>query len=215
LKKYSPNCKAGFFLLGKNKKKGEDEPFLKSGECMQTLTLTKAPARDFILVLLASFLICLSGKISFPLWFTPVPIATQNSIVLLIAALLGSKRGSAAVFLFLFQGALGLPVFSNGGFGFAHFFSPTGGYLIGYLVAAFVVGVIVEKRGTLKSASYALILGNGLIYLCGASYLATFVGLKKAFSLGVAPFIIGDVLKTVVILKLLTLFKAKAEKNTF
>jgi biotin transport system substrate-specific component len=170
---------------------------------MQTLTLERNTARDFTLVLLASFVICLSGHISIPLWFTPVPIATQNSTVLLMAALLGSRRGAAATFAFLAQGALGLPVFSNGASGFQHFFGATGGYLIGYLIAAFVVGYIAERRSTIASAVGALAAGNLIIYLCGASYLATFVGASKAFLLGVAPFIIGDILKSVAAVQIL------------
>lgn len=172
---------------------------------MQTLTLGRTAARDFTLVLLASFIICLSGYISIPLWFTPVPMATQNSMVLLMAALLGSRRGVAATFAFLAQGAMGLPVFSNGGFGLAHFLTPTGGYLVGYLVASFVVGLIAERRTTIASAVAALAAGNGIIYLFGASYLSSFIGIEKAFWLGVAPFMIGDLIKSLVILKILQL----------
>lgn len=170
---------------------------------MHSLTLGRTASRDFALVLLASFIICLSGQIAIPLWFTPVPIATQNSVVLLMAALLGARRGTAATFAFLAQGAMGLPVFSNGAAGFAHFFSPTGGYLIGYLVASFVVGAIAEKRKFIASAVGALIAGNAIVYLFGASYLAKFVGLNKAFLLGVAPFLIGDLIKTLASLKIL------------
>ncbi len=165
---------------------------------MQTLTLERNPTRDFALVLLASFVICLSGQVSIPLWFTPVPLATQNTVILLTAALLGSRRAGAATFAFLAQGALGLPVFSNGKAGIAVLMGPTGGYLIGYLVAAFVVGYLVERR---KNLIGALAVGNGIIYLCGASYLATFVGVSKAFLLGVAPFVLGDIVKSVVSLK--------------
>lgn len=166
-----------------------------------TLTLETArnPLRDVLLVLFASFLICLSGQIAIPLWFTPVPIATQNSFVLLLALLLGPRRASAAVFLFLLQGAMDLPVFSNGCSGFLHLLRPTGGYLIGYLIATFLTGVIHEKK---KSPILALLAGNLAIYLCGASYLATFVGLKKAFLLGIAPFILGDLLKMMASLKI-------------
>lgn len=170
---------------------------------MQSLTLQRSTTRDFALVLLASFIICLSGTISIPLWFTPVPLATQNSMVLLMAALLGSRRGGAATFAFLAQGALGLPVFSNGAAGFAKFFGPTGGYLIGYLIAAFVVGYIAEKRKSIASAVGALAVGNLIIYVCGASYLSTFVGVSKAFALGVAPFLVGDLIKTLASLKIL------------
>lgn len=170
---------------------------------MQTLTLPRITVRDFAIVLLASFAICLSGYISIPLWFTPVPMATQNSTVLLIAALLGARRGAAATFAFLVQGALGLPVFSNGAAGFIHLIGPTGGYLIGYLIAAFVVGTIAEKRKTMAGALGALAAGNGIIYLCGASFLSAFVGIDKAFALGIAPFVIGDAIKTLVSLKIL------------
>lgn len=172
-------------------------------EPMRTLALERTIARDFILVILASFVICLSGYISIPLWFTPVPIATQNSTVLLMGALLGARRGAAATFACLAQGALGLPVFSNGASGFHHFFGPTGGYLIGYLIAAFVVGYIAERRRTIASAVGAMAAGNLIVYLCGASYLATFIGISKAFMLGIAPFIIGDLVKSLAIVKIL------------
>lgn len=168
---------------------------------MQTLTLEKnTTTRDIALVLLASFVICLSGQIAIPLWFTPIPLVTRNSVILLIGALLGARRASAATFLFLLQGALGLPVFTNGAAGVHHFFGPHGGYLIGYLLASYTVGYIVEKG---KSPITALAAGNLVIYLCGASYLSTFVGPTKAFLLGVAPFLLGDILKTIVSLKFL------------
>ena len=167
---------------------------------MHSLTLEKPNARDFALVLLASLIICLSGQIAIPLWFTPVPLALQNSTVLLMAALLGARRATAATFLFLAQGALGLPVFSNGHAGFQWILAPTGGYLFGYLLASYIVGTLVDKR---KSPITALAAGNLTIYLCGASYLATFVGFGKALLLGVAPFVLGDILKTIVSLKVM------------
>lgn len=170
---------------------------------MQTLALERSYTRDFAVVLLASFVICLSGQLAIPLWFTPIPIATQNSVVLLMAVLLGSRRGTAATFAFLVQGALGLPVFSNGAGGFAMFLGPRGGYLIGYLVAAFVVGYIAERKRTAGNAFAAMAAGNLVIYICGAGYLATFVGFSKAILLGVAPFLFGDLLKIVVGLKIL------------
>ncbi len=170
---------------------------------MQTLTLQRTTARDLILVLLASFIICLSGYISIPLWFTPVPIVAQNATILLTAALLGSRRGAAATFAFLAQGAMGLPVFAGGTAGFAQFFGPTGGYLIGYLVAAFVVGYIAERRRTIASAIGALAVGNFIVYAFGACFLSAFVGPSKALMLGVVPFILGDLVKALVSLKVL------------
>lgn len=171
---------------------------------MQTLTLEKTTARDVTLVLLASFAICLSGQLTIPLWFTPVPLAVRPSLILLLAALLGSRRGAAATFAFLVQGALGLPVFMNGAAGIQPFFGPVGGYLIGYLIASFVVGYMVENR---KNLIVSFIAGNLIIYLCGSAYLATFVGMGKAILLGVVPFILGDLLKTALSIKLMSWLK--------
>lgn len=174
---------------------------------MQSVAMTRGVARDFGIVLLASFVICLSGYLSIPLWFTPVPLALQNSVVLLIAVLLGAKRGTAATFAFLAQGAMGLPVFSNGAAGFGIFLGPTGGYLMGYLVASFVVGYLAERGKSPRSIFTALLAGNGIIYLMGASYLGTFVGLDKAFALGVAPFLVGDFFKFLISFKAIQKFK--------
>ena len=100
---------------------------------------------------------------------------------------------------------MGLPVFGPGLQGIARFFGPTGGYLVGYLIASFVVGYFVERmenRTPLRLFS-AMLLGNGIFFLFGVPYLASFIGLSKAISLGVLPFLIGDVLKLFVGVKLL------------
>lgn len=157
--------------------------------------------RELLLVVGASFLISLSAKVLIPLWFTPVPIATQNSVVLLLALLLGPTRAAAATFLFLVQGAFGLPVFTTGG-GLTSLLGPTGGYLIGYLIASYVTGALAERKRTAIQAFLAMMAGNLVIYLCGASYLATFVGFTKALTLGVAPFLLGDLVKTCVAVKI-------------
>lgn len=170
---------------------------------MQSLTMSRGITRDFGIVLLASFVICLSGYVSIPLWFTPVPLALQNSVVLLIAALLGAKRGGAATFAFLAQGAMGLPVFSGGAAGFAILLGPRGGYLLGYLIASFVVGYLAERGKSAFSTFTVLLIGNGIIYLFGALYLGKFVGMDKAFALGVAPFLIGDLLKLLISFRIL------------
>lgn len=162
---------------------------------MQTITLERPFVRDALLVILSSLCIGLFGKISIPLWFTPVPLVLQNGLILLNASILGAKRGTAATALFLAQGAIGLPVFAGGAGGLACFAGPTAGYLIGYLVASFVTGWIVQKT---QMTLAALIAGNAIILALGAGYLATFVGAQKAFALGVAPFLIGDCLKIIV-----------------
>lgn len=188
---------------------------------MQTLTLKMPVARDALLVILASLCISLFGQIAIPLWFTPVPIVLQNTVVLLSALLLGAKRGTAATALFLAQGALGLPVFAGGAGGPFCFVGPTGGYLIGYLLASFAAGWIMERTRTIRGASLALIAGSAIILIAGASYLTTFVGVQKALSLGVAPFILGDIVKILISLPIVDklsahrLFANKDEKGPF
>jgi biotin transport system substrate-specific component len=165
----------------------------------RALPLEHTVARDLLLVLLACFAISLSGRLAIPLWFTPVPIATQNSVVLLLATFLGPRRAVAATLLFLAQGAFGLPIFSTP----TGLSGPTAGYLIGYLLASFVVGSIAEKSKTLSNALFAMLAGHLIVYACGVSYLATFIGLHKALLLGAAPFILGDLCKTLFSLSLL------------
>ncbi len=161
--------------------------------------------RDAAIVILASFAIGLFAKITIPLPFTPVPIATQNAVILLIAALLGARRAAAATFAFLAQGAAGFPVFAGGVGGIAKFFGPTGGYLIGYLAAAVLVGYLMEryKEKTVSKTFFALAAGNATICLMGAAYLSTFIGFQKALLLGVTPFVVGDFLKMIASVKIL------------
>lgn len=169
----------------------------------QTKALERPFATDVALVLGWSLLIGLCAKISVPLPFTPIPIQTQSILVFLGAALFGSKRATLATIAFVAQGAAGLPVFAGGAAGLAVLMGPRGGYLIGYIVAAFLIGSILERRRSLKEAALAMCMGNAALFLCGATYLATFIGWQKAFLLGVVPFILGDLLKIGVILKLL------------
>ncbi len=172
-----------------------------------TIELQKMPAwaKHVLLVVGASIILGLFANVSIPLWFTPVPIATQSGVVILLAALLGSKRAPAAVALFLAQGAVGLPVFANGTGGFVKLIGPTGGYFLGYLAAAYITAKIIEMspERTLKNALVAMIVGAGLILTIGAGWLASFVGVKQAFVMGILPFLAGDALKIAVGAKIL------------
>ena len=151
-------------------------------------------------ILGASIIIALFAPISIRLPFTPVPIATQLHVILLLSCFLGSKRASMAVLTYLFQGAIGLPVFAGGKAGILVLAGPTGGYLLGYVVAAFVTGFLMERatNRTSSKAFAAMGLGNLIVYLFGMPWLSRYVGWQGAFVLGMLPFLIGDMLKLVI-----------------
>lgn len=160
---------------------------------------------DTLVVLVASLLIGLTGQLAIPFPFTPVPFALQAHVILFLAVSLGSQRAMAAVALFLLQGAMGLPVFAQGGFGLLWLFGPTGGYLFGYLAAAFVTGWISERlqQKTSLSLFSAMAAGNLIIFFFGVVWLSQFLGWKGACMYGVLPFIIGDFLKLSLATKML------------
>ncbi|MCA1727850.1 MAG: biotin transporter BioY [Actinobacteria bacterium] len=118
--------------------------------------------------------------------------------VLFTGAALGSKRGALALLLYLAEGAAGLPVFAGGASGIAYMLGPTGGYLVGFVFAAGVVGLLAERgwdRRPLWTA-VAMVVGNLVIYALGVAWLAVFLGdLRTAFVQGVLIFIIGDLVK--------------------
>ncbi|HKC64258.1 MAG TPA: biotin transporter BioY [Pyrinomonadaceae bacterium] len=154
--------------------------------------------RSAALVLGFSLLTALSAQVAIPLPWTPVPITLQTFAVLLTGALLGSRLGALAMIAYLIEGASGLPFFAAGGSGAGHLlFSPTSGYLLSYPVAAFVVGLLAECGWDRRflSAAAAMALGSSLILLSGWAWLARFVSPAPAFQAGVAPFLVGDVIK--------------------
>ena len=125
----------------------------------------------------------------------------QTFVVLVIGMAYGSRLGLATVALYLLQGALGLPVFAGTpekGVGLAYMMGPTGGYLLGFGVAAWVCGWLAERgfdRSPLKSL-IAMSVGHGLIFVFGVAWLASLMGIEKAFTVGVAPFWAATVVKT-------------------
>jgi biotin transport system substrate-specific component len=161
--------------------------------------------KNLILVLGSSILIGLFAHVSIPLPFTPIPIATQPSLVLFLAVVLGSKRAVGAVFAFLLQGALGLPVFVGGAAGLRILMGPRAGYFFGYLIAAYLVGKLMEIGGkrSILQAFFSMVAGNVIIYFFGAAALSLFIGGSQALLLGVLPFILGDLVKIAIGLKFL------------
>jgi len=151
--------------------------------------------RDIVVVLLGSWLVALAAQITIPL--QPVPVTGQTFGVLLVGAVLGLRRGALAMILYLLQGALGLPFFAGGASGLARLIGPTGGYLVGFVFAAALVGALSERGWDRRflSTLAAMALGNLVIYLFGLPWLSQFVGWERAVSVGLLPFLLGDTLK--------------------
>ena len=148
---------------------------------------------------LGSLILWASAKISVPFW--PVPMTLQTGAVALLAAAYGWRLGSATVVLYLLEGALGIPVFEGTpakGIGLAYMIGTTGGYLIGFAVAAAVVGWLVEKgfdRNPVKLFG-AMVLGDAFIFALGILWLGTVIGWDKpVLQYGLYPFILGDLVK--------------------
>ena len=161
--------------------------------------VSRVPARIYDVCLVAGFslIIAVSAQVSIPLPFTPVPVTLQTFAVVLTGALLGSRRGAAAIVAYLAEGLAGLPVFSLGRAGFAHLLGPTGGYLVGFVAAAWLVGFFVERRlaSTLFGALFVLIVGHLVPYVTGVAWLSVSLGIQRALILGFMPFLVGDALK--------------------
>ena len=153
---------------------------------------------DFVYVLLTSiigsFLLAISSKVQIPI--TPVPVTLQTLVLLVMSMFLGWRGAVGATSLYLFQGAIGLPVFAHGG-GFIILFGPTGGYLFGFLIASLVIGYLAE-RGWDKSVVLTFIsmtIGTLIIYLFGVIWLSYLKDLNTALVFGLLPFITPDILK--------------------
>lgn len=146
-----------------------------------------------------ALLTALAAQIEIPLGFTPVPITGQTFAVLLAGAALGSGPGAASQLLYVALGAVGLPFYAGGGSGWTVATGATGGYLVGFIVAAWVVGLLAERGQdrTVATAVPAFITGSVVIYLFGVPWLANVLGVGwvEAAGLGATPFILGDLIK--------------------
>ena len=143
-----------------------------------------------------SVLLIISAKIKIDLY--PVPMTLQPLAVLMIAMLCGRNIGIASIGLYLVQGIIGLPVFAYGG-GIPYLIGPTGGFLIGFLIAGFIVGELADRgwgKEIFKSVS-AMFIGLIVIYFCGILQLSIIKGFDYAIIKGMEPFIIGDFYKLI------------------
>lgn len=157
--------------------------------------------KDVISVLLFSILTGISA--GFKIEIGAIPITMQTLVVLLSGVYLGSKKGAISQLTYLTAGITGIPWFSRGG-GLAYILSPTFGYLVGFIPASYMVGMLIKKNKNILSIIKSFIAGNFFIYSFGILGLLRIFDLSKALTVGLYPFIIGDILKlslAIIILK--------------
>lgn len=163
------------------------------------------------IVLIGSWVIALSARINVPMY--PVPMSMQTFAVLLIAATSGRNLAGQTLLAYLAQGAAGLPVFASGA-GVAYFAGPTGGYLIGFLAAALLVGALAD-RGWNRSwiaLTASVLLGHAVIFTFGVAWLSTIMGdLVAAIGAGFTPFIAGMIVKTALVTACVTAARRKGD----
>jgi biotin transport system substrate-specific component len=170
-------------------------------------TTRSALLTDVLLIVLGSFVVAGLAQVSIRLPFTPVPVTGQTLGVLLVGASLGATRGGASLLLYLGEGAAGMPVFAEGRSGLDYLIladplHATGGYLWGFVVAAFVVGFLAQRGWdrSIGSALGAMFVGEIVIFACGLPWLAAALGVsgEEALTLGLYPFVLGECLKLAV-----------------
>jgi biotin transport system substrate-specific component len=161
-------------------------------------------ASNLATVVLGTLLITLCAKINVPVW--PVPVTLQSFAIAALAAAFGLRIGVATVALYLVEGALGLPVFATGG-GLAYLAGPTGGFLIGFLALAAIVGYAADRGASGKPLTLfaAMLVGDAVLFVLGFAWLVLMAGqaqwidqanvVASAFAKAVQPFIIWDILK--------------------
>ena len=154
---------------------------------------------DAVLVLTGAALVAAAAQISIPLPFTPVPITGQTFAVVIVGASFGAARGTASLVLYVLAGLAGAPVYADHEHGLSIVTGATGGYLVGFVLAAAVTGLLAERGWDRRfsSAVGAMLTGNVLIYVVGVSWLAVDLGtnLERSLELGLYPFVPGDIIK--------------------
>jgi biotin transport system substrate-specific component len=150
------------------------------------------------MAIIGSLFLILCSKINFTIFL--VPFTLQTFGVMVLAGLLSPRLATASVLLYITEGLIGLPVFANApykGASFVYLLGPTGGYILGFLVAAIVISVLmskIQKQNIVKTYS-VMILGTSVIYLFGILWLTKFMTFEKAISVGLLPFVYPEMLK--------------------
>ena len=171
--------------------------------------------KSLIIIFLGSIILAISAKVKIP--FYPVPMTMQTFVVLFLGLSFGYKIGLATVSLYLLEGIIGLPVFSNSpekGVGLVYFTGPTMGYLIGFLPAVFLTGYFKFGDWTKKTNGNVefffmnlikLLISVSIIYLLGLLWLSNLIGLEKALIFGLKPFLIAELFKVLILALLIPL----------
>ena len=172
-------------------------------EAIKKIELNKV-AKIILIALLGTLFLTISAKIKIP--FYPVPMTMQTLIVLMIGIAFGWKLGLATISLYLFEGIIGLPVFSGTpekGIGLIYFTGPTMGYLLGFLVAVYISGKFRYDNNLIKTF-FKLFFATSFIYLLGMVWLGSLIGWDKPiFQLGAQPFLLAELFKILLLLFLL------------
>jgi biotin transport system substrate-specific component len=163
------------------------------------LIKSKSHTVNLVVALSGSLLLALLARLSIPVPFSPVPITGQTFGILFLGAVLGSRIGTLSVIMYIFEGVIGLPVFAGGTMGFLYLLGPTGGYLIGFLPAVYLVGYLSERGwiNSFTSAFLTMIIGTSVIFIFGISWLSVTAGFGTALSIGLYPYIPGAAVKII------------------
>ena len=161
--------------------------------------MSKINIRQMTLISLFAALTAVGAFISIPLY--PVPLTLQTLFTLLAAMTLGGVMGTSSQIIYVLLGIIGLPVFAGFKAGIGILFGPTGGFLFGFIISAYVIGKIIELKKEKNIFYYFLagIIGTIIIYIIGVTQLSfvTGMGLKRAVAVGMFPFLLGDILKII------------------
>ena len=168
---------------------------------------SNALIKEITYILSAILMMAALSRITIPL--LPVPVTGQTLGVLLTGIMLGRKRALAAMITYIAIGLIGFPVFANGAFGLATLIGPTGGYLLGFIPAAYVMGYFADK-GWYKhivTALLSLIIGHAIVFAIGLLWLSIFAGWSNVMAVGFVPFLPGAAIKTLVALALIPILR--------
>ena len=163
--------------------------------------------KEITYVLSAVLMMAALSRITIPL--LPVPVTGQTLGVLLTGIMLGRKRAVAAMITYIGMGLIGFPVFAGGAFGMATLIGPTGGYLLGFIPAAFVMGYLGDKGwyNSVITAISALLIGHAIVFAFGLLWLTNFAGWSNILAVGLLPFLPGAAIKTLIAFALIPIMK--------